>query len=335
MANCRTGSSSRKRGWSSGEDTRSTSDCSTSAPNAGSTSAPSSSEASSTVTPATSASVKPSLNTASRSKRSISSGSSRSMLQSSTAVIVRCRSGRSRGPAPSSAWVSRCSSVVGESSRRPGAASSRARGRPSSCRVMARQGRGGVVGHLGRRAGGRGAVEQQGDGGGAGHGLDVVGVRRGQRAQHHLVLGAHPQRCTARRQHHEVGAARDQVGKHSRRSGKLLEVVEHQEHPQASQVADQGVERVGVRCLGQPEGGGDPRDDEGGLAQGCEVDRDGTSGEGLRLASQDLEGEPRLADPTRPGDGDQPAAAVDQGAEPVDLGLAADERGRRRRRSAG
>ena len=45
IANCRTGSSSRKRGWSSGAGTRSTSDWSTSAPSAGSTSAPSPSSA--------------------------------------------------------------------------------------------------------------------------------------------------------------------------------------------------------------------------------------------------------------------------------------------------
>ena len=116
------------------------------------------------------------------------------------------------------------------------------------------EGRGVVVGDLRGGAGGRGPVEQQGDGGGAGHGLDVVGGRRGQRAQHHLVLGAHPQWRTARRQHDEVGAAGDQVGEHRRGPGELLEVVEHEQHPQALQVPHEGVERVGVRGLGQAPG---------------------------------------------------------------------------------
>ena len=102
--------------------------------------------------------------------------------------------------------------------------------------------------------------------------LDVVGGRRGQRAQHDLVLGAHPQGRPARRQHDEVGAAGDQVGEHRRRSGKLLEVVEHEQHPQAPQVARQGLDRVGVSGLGQPQGRGDPGDDERGLAQRGEVD---------------------------------------------------------------
>ena len=83
--------------------------------------------------------------------------------------------------------------------------------RGQGCRV--------VVGDLGGGAGGRGPVEQQGDGGGVGHGLDVVVGRRGQRAQHDLVLGAHPQRRTARRQDDEVGAARHQVGEYGRGSG--------------------------------------------------------------------------------------------------------------------
>ena len=59
------------------------------------------------------------------------------MLQSSTAAMLRCRSGRSRRPAPAPVSSNLLSRVEGDSSRMPGAASSRARGMPSSRRQIA------------------------------------------------------------------------------------------------------------------------------------------------------------------------------------------------------
>ena len=157
-----------------------------------------------------------------------------------------------------------------------------------------------------------------------------------QRAEHHLVLGAHPQRGPARRHDDEVGAARDEVGQQRRRPGELLEVVEHQQDPQAGEVGDERVERVGADGLGQAERGDDPRHHERRLAHRREVDGAGATGELRRLAVQQLHREPGLADPAGPGDGHQPVGArADEGAQLVEVGLAADERGRRRRRSRG
>ena len=156
------------------------------------------------------------------------------MLQSSTAVIVRWRSGRSRRAGADLGLGQ--SLQQGGRREQPQARGGQLEGQGEAVELSGDggEGCGVVVGDLHGGAGGRGPVEQQGDGGGADHRLDVVRGRRGQWAQHDLVLGAHPQRRPARRQHDEVGAAGDQVGEHRRRSGKLLEVVEHEEHPQAS-----------------------------------------------------------------------------------------------------
>ncbi len=191
------------------------------------------------------------------------------------------------------------------------------------------QGGGVVVGDLDGGAGGRGPVEQQGDGGGAGHGLDVVGCWCGQWGQNDLVLGAHPQRRPAGRHDDEVGAARHEVGEHRRGAGQLLEVVEHEEHAQAAEVTGQGVEGFVVGDLRQPQGSSDPGDDERRLAHRREVDGHRATGKGRGLAGQHLEREPGLADPARPGDRHQPAPSGEQCAHVVDLGVAPDERCRR------
>ena len=114
----------------------------------------------------TASSENPPLNTASRVKRSTSSGSRRSMLQSSTAAIVRCRSGRSRGPASSPV----CSSRVeqGRRGEQPQARRRELEREGEAVEPAADRGqRGGVaLGDAGRRAGRRGALEEQRDGGG-------------------------------------------------------------------------------------------------------------------------------------------------------------------------
>ena len=168
------------------------------------------------------------------------------MLQSSTAAIVRCRSGRSRRPVPRPVCWRRAEQGRGGEQPQARGGELEREGEPVELACDGGQGGGVVVGDLGGGAGGRGPVEQQGDGGRVGHRLDVVVDRRGQRAQHDLVLGAHPQRRPAGRQDDEVGAARDEVGEHRCGPGELLEVVEHEEHAQAPEVARQGVERVGV-----------------------------------------------------------------------------------------
>ena len=102
-----------------------------------------------------------------------------------------------------------------------------------------------------------------------------------------------------------------------------------------TQVADQGVERVGVGGLGQAERGGDPRHDERRLAHRREVDGHARRRGRPAPRGQHLEREPGLADPAGAGDRHQPVCpSVDERAQPLELGVAADERRRRARSGA-
>ena len=292
-----------KRRWSSGEGTRNTSDCSTRVPSAGSTSLSCRPDPRSG-TASTASREKPLLNTASRSKRSTSFGSSRSMLQSSTAVgavpfgkVARPAADRSASVA-SAGWSGRAAAGPGGQLERKGEAVEPAVMRPGS----------GVV--VGRRRGRR----RPPPGRAAGRRREPPPSRRRRRSAWPAGsapprAGAHPQRRTARRQH-------DEVGQRATRSAstapprKLLEVVEHQS-TQASKVADQVVERSASAASGNP---GRPRS----------AGRRGRAGAGVRgRPRRHLRGTPMprgpaprarasSADPTRPGDGDQPAAAADQ-----------------------
>ncbi len=248
------------------------------------------------------------------------------MLQSSTAAIVLVPLGQVAQAGAQAGLLQ--PGEQGRGGQKPQARRRELEGEGESVELSGDRGQGGcvVVGDRCGGAGGRGPVEQQGDGGRVGNALEGVVVRCGQRSQQDLVLGAHPERRPAGRHDDEVGAARHQVGQGGGRPGELLEVVEHEEHPQAPQVADQGVEGVGVGELWQAEGCGDPRDDECRLPDGGEVDGHRAGGERRPLPGEQLEGEPGLADASRPGDRHQPMAVCDQCAQLVDLGVAADQR---------
>ena len=199
-----------------------------------------------------------------------------------------------------------------------GAASSRARGMPSSRRQIAARVAASCSVTEVRRPGGRGPLEEQRDGGGGGHrrhlvvGRESPAGRAPPRARRAPAAAA---RLVA--SDDEVGAARDEVSQEWRSPGELLEVVEHQQDPQALEVRRRARRAGRRRRLGQAECGDDLRHHERRLAHRRQVDGAGATGELRRLAVQQLHREPGLADPAGPGDGDQPVGAgADEGAQP-------------------
>ena len=155
----------------------------------------------------------------------------------------------------------------------------------------------------------------------------VVGRGR-QRAQHELVLGAHPQRGPARRHDDEVGTARDEVGEHRRRPGELLEVVEHQQ-ARAGRGGGRRARRAGRRR--RPRAGRARRRPSARRGPAPAPPRGRRRGRhrGTAAASRWSTSIARRVLPTPPGPVMVTRRCVPErheGPELVELGLAADER---------
>nr|WP_246631912.1 hypothetical protein [Pseudonocardia nigra] len=216
--------------------------------------------------------------------------------------------------------------------------------------------RGGVGGVEGEpRRGGRSAVGEHPDGARRGHGGDVLGIG-GQVQRRNLVehLPGHGERLPARREHpqpgrgrqeqrHELGGLRDDV----------LAVVEHEQQPPGTQGVAQLVGEVGGPDTDAPAGlladpqhrrhqlGHPDRRRFGGPARPDprEIDEPRAVGEHVRLLRRDLDGdlqgEPRLADPARPGERHQPARREPLAHHRDGRGPADQRRHRRREVAAG
>ena len=116
---------------------------------------------------------------------------------------------------------------------------------------------------------------------------------------------------------------------------QVLQVVEYEQPLAVAEVVDQGLQRnVSARQLG-PGGHSDPGHDELGLGYRRQRHEDGAGAEVLPQPLADRDREPRLPDPTRPGERDQThVAAQDQAGHVVDGLVPADQRRGRRRQPA-
>jgi len=106
----------------------------------------------------------------------------------------------------------------------------------------------------------------------------------------------------------------------------LLEVVHHEQEPPVAQMVGQGVGQGPPGDLGDPQGPGDRRRDQGGVGHRGQVDEEGAVAVLRPDPVGDLEGQAGLAGAAGPGEGEQPGPSQ----EPDRLGdlvLAADERG--------
>ena len=110
----------------------------------------------------------------------------------------------------------------------------------------------------------------------------------------------------------DLGGGRDHV----------LAVVEHDQHVAVADHLSQPVR------VGQIEGGGDRRGDTGRVANGSQLHQAPTQAQIFSRGAPDLEGEPGLAHPSRPDEGDEPLLGH-QGGEVAPLGVAPDQRSQR------
>jgi hypothetical protein len=129
---------------------------------------------------------------------------------------------------------------------------------------------------------------------------------QGQRRHHDLVLPAHPQPHPAGHQRLQSCARAEQVRHQGCCRGQLLEVVQQEQQLSVSQVGRQLPEQGLPAALVQAKRLGDGGQEQTGLAEGCQADRDRAVGEGAGEGCSDLLGQAGLAHPTRTGQGHQP-----------------------------
>ena len=313
IANCRTGSSSRNRGSSSGAGTRSTSDWSTSAPSAGRTSAS-----------VAVARRRPDVVEREPAAEHREPGEEVDLLRleevhapvehgghRAVAVGQVARAGAEAGVRRRAVCSSRVSRVDGESSRRPGGRELEGEGDAVEPAADRRQGGRVVLGDGGRATRrprpGRGAARRRGR----------RPPSRGRRRRPGSPAGPSATSRSARtrsagparRHDDEVRAARDEVGQQRGRAGELLEVVEHQQDAQAGEVGDERVERAVRRAAsGRPSARPRVGTTRAGSRTAARSTARAPPGNLRCLAVQQLHREPGLADPARPGDGHEPVA---------------------------
>ena len=156
-------------------------------------------------------------------------------------------------------------------------------------------------------------------------------IRQRQRLDAVLVLAGEPQRRPARGEHDQPGRRAQQLAHQRRRGVDHLEVVEQQQGPAPAEERPQRGDRRLVALRGEPEHARDRVGHQLRVGQVREVDEVDAVGEPLGEVVPGLEREPRLADAPGPGQRHQPRAAAQQRRQLGELGLAADERRRRRR----
>ncbi len=90
---------------------------------------------------------------------------------------------------------------------------------------------------------------------------------QGEGGDRHVAFTGQPQHLPARGQDREAGAGGQQLADQRGRVHHLLDVVEHQQEAQRSQVRGQPLRQGPAPRVAQAEGAGDRRQHEGGVAQ--------------------------------------------------------------------
>jgi len=150
---------------------------------------------------------------------------------------------------------------------------------------------------------------------------DVCQIRHGERRNRERVLAAQPQRGPARDDHLQAAAPREEVPDQWPRCRHLLEVIEDDEYPLLTEERDQRLVCRRASDLAQTERVRDCHGDERRIVDRGERDEEETVREIMQEMGGDFGGEPRLADATRPRDGQQPNILL-----PEQRGCAADRR---------
>jgi len=158
--------------------------------------------------------------------------------------------------------------------------------------------------------------------------------RRRQRRHRVLLFGSQPQRRAAGRQHRQPGAAGQQLLQVPGHLQHLLQVVQHQQPAAVAQLLGQRLQQRACPPKLGPHRPGDAGQDQLGL---CNRRQRHEHHPGVEAATHALgygQGQPGLADPTRPVEGDQPGP-VEEAGDLGDLLLPAHERGELHRQVPG
>jgi hypothetical protein len=170
----------------------------------------------------------------------------------------------------------------------------------------------------GGRGGNPGGRERLGSGRG--------GLRQRQRSNREPLLARDVQQRATGDEEDQTGAARQEHREVGGAGAYLLEVVQHQQQAFLAQGVGEHLGRGARGILPQAEGSRDRREDQVGGGDGGERDEDHAFWERRRQLLGDAQGQPRLADPARTGQGDEADTLVhDQIAHRRDVGLAADK----------
>ena len=139
-----------------------------------------------------------------------------------------------------------------------------------------------------------------------------------------LALALEVQDGAAGDEHVELRSRAEQLGDERRRTGHLLEVVEHQQHGLVTQVILERLQQRAVRRLADPQGGSDGRRHQALVGDGSQLDEEDAIGVLTQAFGGHLQRQSGLAGATRAGERDQ-AGRVDQLAHRGDLRVPAHE----------
>jgi hypothetical protein len=128
------------------------------------------------------------------------------------------------------------------------------------------------------------------------HARSTLG-RQGERLHRELGLTPHPQRSPGGHEHGQARAGRGQGDDLGCGGDQVLEVVQHQQVPQRSQVLRNGGLRVHRVEVGDAQRAADRRHHQGGSRQCGEGDERRPVREGAIEGAGDRHGEPGLPDP--------------------------------------
>jgi hypothetical protein len=172
----------------------------------------------------------------------------------------------------------RCSNACGASSFARAAASSIARGSPSSDRRRVVGGQG--EGRLGRVRT-RDEQRDRGHGDQLVDGWQAAGIRSREWRHPVLVLRPQTEGRPTRGQHPHVGARGEEISNDLGRRQEVLEVVEDEQHGPGNKERDHQVAQRPRAVFPHPEDRSDRRQDQVWVAQGREVDKPRTTREAL------------------------------------------------------
>lgn len=161
----------------------------------------------------------------------------------------------------------------------------------------------------------------------------VVRLGQGERREGHDGFAGNPQGRPAGDQEPQRGQLPDEDDQVRCGAQDLLEVVQHDQQRPVAQQGGYPFDRINA-LGGFADGRGDGRQDHGGIIEGCQRDEDGVQAGLTRGDPRQMAGKVRFADAARTGNRHQLLMLIEQQrAEPGDLGVPADQRGRMRRQT--